>query len=62
MSPNYSRNSAIGNKNIETIKREDSPKMKKPHISSELKLSIDVNSKQMKKGSFGASENYPMTT
>lgn len=62
VSPNDSRNSALANKNIETIKREDSAKIKKPHVSDETKLSIDVDSKQMKKGFFGADENYPMTT
>jgi len=62
VSSNDSRNSALANKNIDTIKREESAKMKKPHISSETKLSIEVDSKQIKKGSFGTNENYPMTT
>lgn len=61
VSPNDSRNSALATKNIETIKREDSAKIKKPHISSETKLSIEVDSKQIKKGFFGVDENYPVS-
>ena len=62
VSPNDSRNSAFATKNIETIKREESPQIKKSNVLSETNLSIEVDSKQIKKNLQALDENYPVTT